>query len=77
MRAGAQNPQDAVHKLPVIGACAAWIANLARQQIGNPGPLLIGKFVSLHHSRNSRSRNLESYESHLAPSRETLNVDWT
>jgi len=64
-RAGPQNPQNTVHKPTVIAACPAGITGLARQKIRNPIPLRIRKFVPLGHRWNSRSKNLESYESHI------------
>jgi len=70
-RAGPQNPQNTVHKPAIIAACPAGITGLARQKIRNPIPLRIRKFVPLGHRRNSRSKNLESYETPcpLAPAR--------
>src|SRR4026208_1072229 len=35
----------------------------------NPLPLLVGKFVPSSHVRDSRSSNLESYESHIPAGR--------
>ena len=35
------------------------------EQVGDPLPLRIGKFIPSNHNENSRSPNLESYESHI------------
>jgi hypothetical protein len=62
---GSQHPQNRVHKQPIIGTRAAPVAGLAGQQMGDPLPLRIGKFIPSNHDRGSRSTNLESHESHI------------
>jgi hypothetical protein len=62
---GSQHPQNRIHKQVIIRSPPASIPRLAGQQVGDPLPLRIGKFVPSNHREDSRSANLEAHESHI------------